>query len=90
LIGYVRIASTGYLLVASKVRSDMHLYGGHVCNTIEEKQWIKIPLDYPFSQSKLESKNIELLLDFPLEGLHYYCETVDLTRPFPSSNKVTE
>lgn len=35
-------------------------------------------------QNKAEQKNLELLYEFPFEGLHYYCETFDLTHPFPS------
>jgi hypothetical protein len=67
----------------------MIMFGGHIINTIEEKQWIKIPLSYFQSQNKNEQKNLELLCDFPLEGLHYYCETFDITRTFPSSYSVT-
>ncbi len=68
----------------------MQLFGGHTVNTIEEKQWIKIPLECFNVQNKNEQKNFELMADFPIEGLHYYCETADITRPFPSVNPVTE
>ena len=73
-----------------KVRPDMQLFGGHTIYTIEEKQWIKIPLDYLHTLSKTDIKNIDLMIDFPIEGLHYYCETADITRPFPSPNIVND
>jgi hypothetical protein len=72
------------------VRGDMQLFGGHTVNTIEDKIWIKIPLHNFQTLSKQEVKNIELLTEYPLEGLHYYCETIDLTRTFPSINKVID
>lgn len=30
----------------------------------------------------------EMLTEFPISGYHYFCETVDITRPFPSSHPV--
>lgn len=32
----------------------------------------------------------EMLTEFPIAGYHYFCETVDLTRPFPSDAPATE
>lgn len=72
----------------------MHLFGGHIVYTIEEKQWIKISLTSYFQShlfsNKQEQKNLDLLCDFPLEGTHFYCETLDLTHPFPSSYNVID
>lgn len=31
---------------------------------------------------------MEIMQEFPLEGLHFYCETFDVTRPYPSSYPV--
>jgi hypothetical protein len=59
-------------------------------NTVEEKQWFKVPLDYIYSQNKNEQRNFEMLMDFPIESLHFYCETADITRVFPSVHTVTE
>jgi hypothetical protein len=68
----------------------MQLFGGHVVYTVEEKNWIKIPLWNYHTISKAEQKNIDLLIDFPIEGLHFYCETMDLTRVFPSYHTTFE
>lgn len=66
----------------------MVLFGGHTTFTIEEKEWVSITLNYYQHQNKAEQKNLELLYGFPFEGLHFYCETLDLTRPFPSQYPV--
>jgi hypothetical protein len=29
-------------------------------------------------------------IQFPLDGMHFYCDTYDITRPFPSSHPVTD
>jgi hypothetical protein len=31
-----------------------------------------------------------MLTEFPISGNHYFCETVDITRPFPSGHPVSE
>eukprot|EP01114_Cavostelium_apophysatum_P021693 TRINITY_DN7639_c0_g1_i1.p1 TRINITY_DN7639_c0_g1~~TRINITY_DN7639_c0_g1_i1.p1 ORF type:complete len:1285 (+),score=251.78 TRINITY_DN7639_c0_g1_i1:18-3872(+) len=91
LLGYFVFGHVAYLLVATKVRGDLQLFGGHIVNTIEEKLWVKIALNNVQSHpNKQEQKNIELLLDFPFEGLHFYCETFDITRPFPSPHVVAD
>lgn len=38
--------------------------------------------------SKLDQRNAELLEGFPIDGLHYYCDTYDITCRFPSPNTV--
>ena len=32
----------------------------------------------------------EMLAEFPVAGYHFFCETVDITRPFPSSHAVAQ
>ena len=90
IIGYRAFPNFAHLLIATKVRSDLQLFGGHEVFTIEERQWIKIPLSHYQSISRSELKNLELVCDFPLEGVSYYCETLDLTRPFPSTHDVMD
>lgn len=35
-----------------------------------------------------EASNLQLLLKYTLNNAHYYCETADITRPFPSPHPV--
>lgn len=84
LLGYVVLENMGCLLVATKVTTDGEFFWGHNVYTVSESSWIKIPLTYPAPQNTNEITNFETLSEFQLDGLHYYCETYDMTRPFPS------
>ncbi len=41
---------------------------------------------YPLS--KAEAEKLSLLREFTLDNAHFYCETADITRPFPSLHDV--
>lgn len=84
LLGYVVLENMGCLLVATKVTTDGEFFWGHNVYTVSESTWIRIPLTYPAPQNVNEIANFETLSEFQLDGLHYYCETYDMTRPFPS------
>jgi hypothetical protein len=56
--------------------------------SIKETCWIQIGLGYPVKFTSHENKNADLLKDFQISDLHFYCDTYDLTRPFPSTNDV--
>lgn len=92
LLGYVCLQSVGaaWLVVATKVRRDMTLPGGHGVFTIMEAKWMKMDLNYLGSPNKVEARNMEVMQDFPLEGLHFYCDTFDVTRPYPSPYPVDQ
>ncbi|KAI7745943.1 hypothetical protein M8C21_019347, partial [Ambrosia artemisiifolia] len=85
ILGYVVIGSTALLLVATKLDASIpYLPGGGCVYTISESKWIKIMLQNPQPQGKGEVKNIQELTELEIDGKHYYCETRDITRPFPS------
>ncbi|XP_022722014.1 probable phosphoinositide phosphatase SAC9 isoform X1 [Durio zibethinus] len=85
ILGYAALGSYGLLLVATKlVASIPDLPGGGCVFTVTESQWIKIPLQNPQSQGKAEVKNVQELAELDIDGKHYFCETRDITRPFPS------
>ncbi|EFC49945.1 SAC9 protein-like protein [Naegleria gruberi] len=86
IIGYTVIGSCGYLFICTKVSLDLVLPPNHHVYTIRETETITIPLTYPHRITKAEVKNCELMTEFQLKGLHFYCETYDLTRPFPSTH----
>ncbi|XP_061373421.1 probable phosphoinositide phosphatase SAC9 isoform X2 [Gastrolobium bilobum] len=58
--------------------------------TVAESQWIKILLQNALPQGKGEVKNIQELTEVDIDGKHYFCETRDITRPFPSRMKVDQ
>ncbi|KAL3635791.1 putative phosphoinositide phosphatase sac9 [Castilleja foliolosa] len=85
ILGYAALGSFAVLLVATRLTASIpNLPGGGCVFTVAESQWIKIPLQYPQPQSKTEMKNIQELTELDIDGKHYYCETRDITRPFPS------
>ncbi|XP_020575965.1 probable phosphoinositide phosphatase SAC9 [Phalaenopsis equestris] len=86
LLGYAALGSFGLLLVATRLTRTISLLPGGGCvYTITESKWIKIQLQNPQSQGKGELKNIQELAELDIDGKHYYCETRDITRPFPSA-----
>uniref|UniRef100_A0A1D1ZIN1 Uncharacterized protein C1093.03 n=1 Tax=Anthurium amnicola TaxID=1678845 RepID=A0A1D1ZIN1_9ARAE len=85
ILGYAALGSFGLLLVATKLNATIpNLPGGGCVYTVVESQWIKVQLQCPQSQGKGELKNIQELADLDIDGKHYFCETRDITRPFPS------
>lgn len=85
ILGYAALGSFGLLLVATKLTASVpNLPGGGCVYTVTESQWIKISLQNPQPQGKGEVKNVQELTDLDIDGKHYFCETRDITRPFPS------
>ncbi|PKA51081.1 putative phosphoinositide phosphatase SAC9 [Apostasia shenzhenica] len=86
LMGYVALGSFGLLLVATRLTPTIpQLPGGGCVYTIIESKWIKISLQNPQPQGKGELKNIQELTEFDVDGKHYFSDTRDITRPFPSA-----
>ncbi|CAI5467603.1 unnamed protein product [Closterium sp. Yama58-4] len=91
LIGYAAFNTVGLLLVATRVRATVRSLpsGPDTIFTVTESQWVKIPLKSPSgaaSLTKSESKAVQDLADVSIADLHYFCETRDITRPFPSTH----
>ncbi len=68
-----------------QAREDV-LPGNHVGRTITDSKWIRIQLRSWFGDPKAtrSAESLKAVADFPLDGLHFYCDTLDLTRPFHS------
>ncbi|KAJ3694465.1 hypothetical protein LUZ60_009945 [Juncus effusus] len=89
IIGYSVLGNIALLLVATKVSPTVpDLPGGGCVLTVTESQWIKIQLQNPQPQGKGEVKNVQELAELEIDGKYYFCETRDITRPFPSENVV--
>lgn len=85
ILGYAALGSYGLLLIAKKLNASIpNLPGGGCVFTVTESQWIKIPLQIPQPQGKGELKNVQELTELDIDGKHYFCESRDITRPFPS------
>ncbi|KAL8139070.1 hypothetical protein V2J09_005071 [Rumex salicifolius] len=91
ILGYVALGSCGLLLVATKLACSIeNIPGGGCVFTVMESQWIKVPLQDPSPQGKGELKNIQELVELDIDGKYYFCETRDITRPFPSRMPLEE
>ncbi|XP_065860799.1 probable phosphoinositide phosphatase SAC9 [Euphorbia lathyris] len=91
ILGYSALGSIGLLLVATKLTASVpNLPGGGCIFTVTESQWIKISLQNPEQRGKGETKNIQELTELDIDGKHYFCETRDITRPFPSRMRLEE
>ncbi|KAL6556456.1 putative phosphoinositide phosphatase sac9 [Orobanche gracilis] len=85
ILGYAALGSFAVLLLATRLTASIpNLPGGGCVFTVSESQWIKISLQNPQPQSRTEIKNIQELTELDIDGKHYFCETRDITRPFPS------
>eukprot|EP00891_Asterochloris_glomerata_P005930 jgi/Astpho2/5930/Aster-02418 len=78
LLGYVPIAGTAMVVLATRVRPAATLPGGH----IDAKAATKLSTE--------EQEHLQMMPRFFLDNSHFYCETVDITRPFPSSHPVPQ
>lgn len=82
LLGYAVLGPFGCLLVATQVARDSVLPGGHLVCTVAETAWVKIPLRRVLAEDAAELRNVDALMRYQVNGLHFYCETCDLTRGF--------
>ncbi|MCD9646748.1 hypothetical protein HAX54_036905 [Datura stramonium] len=74
-----------YFLLRQSCRpSIQNLPGGGCVYTVTETQWIKISLQNPQPLGKGETKNVQEVMELDIDGKHYFCESRDITRPFPS------
>ncbi|KAE8714463.1 putative phosphoinositide phosphatase SAC9 [Hibiscus syriacus] len=85
ILGYTALGGYGFLLVATNLADSIpDLPGGGCVFTVIESQWIKIPLHNPQPQGRGEIKNVQELAEVDIDRMHFFCETRDITRPFPS------
>jgi len=70
--------------VVTKSECELVLPPRHKVYRVKEVKWISIGIGYPVLQTKSEEKQLEKLKSFPIADLHFYCESYDLTRPYPS------
>ncbi|KAJ1396461.1 WW domain [Sesbania bispinosa] len=89
ILGYAALGNFALLLIATRLTASIpNLPGGGCVFTVAESQWIKISLQNGQAQGKGEVKNVLELTELDIDGKHYFCETRDITRPFPSRMSV--
>jgi len=91
ILGYAALSDVAVMLLATRVRPAVTLPGGHKIMTVSESQWLRIPIQgrgEPLSREEL--RKLDSLTEFPIDGAHFFCETADITRPFPSDAEPTD
>ncbi|KAF8060490.1 SAC9 [Scenedesmus sp. PABB004] len=91
VLGYSVLGPVALLLLAEAVRVSAVLPGGHEVKTVTQSRWHRIALQQPeldatsqaAARAELE-RGVDKTTGFPMDGAHYYCETLDISRPFPS------
>eukprot|EP00210_Caulerpa_lentillifera_P003458 g3300.t1 len=99
VLGYVVIGYTGLLLLVEKARISAVLPGPVTIKTISNSKWFRIPFQAdltPLQQIEILSSfeiienRIGKIVEFPLQGAHWYSEDADVSRPFPSNYPRTQ
>jgi hypothetical protein len=81
-------AGAALLLLATRTRVSATLPGGHEVLSVCEATWVRVPLRRQHEPSPADpaaaaaSALLAALLEFPVEGAHFYCETADLSAPW--------
>ena len=73
-------ATSAGVLVATKTATKIRLPGGHAVQLVTEAQWVTASSKWVPEESDFW----KMMKQEDIAGSHYYCETLDLTRPFPS------
>eukprot|EP00887_Chlorella_sp_A99_P003928 scaffold11.g3928.t1 len=98
LLGYAAVGATAGLLLATRVREKGVLPGGHALHLVTDSQWVLVPLANDAASevyaaalagaapppARQDQDFWRAVQQFTLNNAHYYCETADISRPFPS------
>lgn len=94
LLGYAPIGHLAFVVLATRVRPAATLPGGHMVRLVAESRWLQVPLQDPGEHSARltpeELEKVEMMHKYVLSNAHFYCETADISRPFPSSSPVDQ
>ena len=83
-VASVGVVVAGVLVATSVTR--LRLPGGHAVQVVTDAQWVTASSNWMAEEPEF----FRTLKQFTVGGTHYYCETVDLTRPFPSAYPVED
>lgn len=94
LLGYVAVGNRGLVLLATRTRVCVTLPGDHDVKLVVGSKWLEFRLEGASvagsALSKAEMDKLMLLREFTLDNAHYFCETLDITRPYPSQHHIQD
>ena len=87
LLGYARYGAAGRaLLVVRSAPRVAGLPGGHAVRRVETAEWVRLPARA--AADTTPDDDWPPASRFRVDDLHYYCDTADVTRPFPGRGGV--
>jgi hypothetical protein len=92
-LGFAVLGNAALLLLADALRTSATLPGGHEVRTVASSRWVRLPLRQaeldPPAKAELE-RCVDRITGYPLDGAHFFCATLDVSRPFPSGRSPDE
>lgn len=83
LVGYTCVDKRGLICIVKSCK-NVAKFNGHDVNLIKEIEYIDVSSNVKEKTEKIRVEKFELV------DYHYYSETYDLTRPFPSKHSVDD
>ncbi|KAL0477457.1 SAC9 [Acrasis kona] len=90
LIGYYVVGNLAHVVAVTRISLELMLPPKHRVYTVMEAKWIKIPIEHRCDVDAKTKKNMAIMTEFQIDGNHFYCETLDLSRTFPSTHPAHE
>jgi len=90
LLGFTATKNAAGVLLATRLTTKATLPGGHKVFLVSEARWEIMPLHPTSDPSPYESDFWRCIQQHSISGTHFFCETADLTRPFPSRYHVSD
>lgn len=89
LLGFVIAETLSGVLIAVHTVPKVTLPGGHIVHMVAEAQWVLTPLQRTARPTVVisEQEFWRLIQQNIVSGCHFFCETADISRPFPSKNE---
>ena len=77
-----------YTHTQKKVKEITQIFGKHKIYGVEEIRWFQYQLSRQSQVSDLEQNKLMSMREFVIAKVHYFCTTLDISRPFPSSETI--
>ncbi len=88
VLGFTVLAGWVSILICKRNRVSATLPGNHQVCIVSNSSWLRIPL-CGFDRTKVsrdEMRNLNTMTEYAIDGVHFYCETLDVSCPFPGKS----
>ncbi|OHT05627.1 hypothetical protein TRFO_26577 [Tritrichomonas foetus] len=88
LIGIARFGPILYILYIKRSTPVAHVLNRHTIRMVTEVSFATINLPFNKNLTAKDQRRINRLKEFPLAHNHFYCDTLDLSKPIISKDRV--